>query len=148
MPSHKHKVSFTVTCTGLHHLLLMYITRPPLFFFLQSFVSLSDHIILNPDMCALSIEILLVSHVSVKHKRLHFLYSFWFLNRAGHSSALFIGEFKFPITTNRTEDLYLHFFSLCLAFTDFPARHPRYSQSSLGLVSVGTLQTSTRLTAN
>ncbi|KAI3356051.1 hypothetical protein L3Q82_017164, partial [Scortum barcoo] len=114
------------TCPGLHHRLFTYSASPPPLRFPQAFVSLSALTVLKSGSSTLASGMLAVSHVSVRHIKLHSLKVFRFFVSAASSSILFGSEFMFPMIIEGTGGLNLHFFASRLAFSIAPALQPRY----------------------
>ncbi len=92
-----HVIILTVTCPGLHHLLLINSTCPPPLHFSHAFVSLSALTVVKPGRSTLASGMPIVSHISVKHRRLHSLKILTFFTSAASSTVLLASELKFPI---------------------------------------------------
>lgn len=84
-----------LTCPGLHHCLFTYGASFPPLRFPQALVSLSTLAMLKSGSSMLASRMLAVSHVSVRHNKLHSLKGFWFFVSAASSSILFGREFTF-----------------------------------------------------
>ena len=110
-----HRLSFTWTCPGLHHLSFPYSAIPPPFLFPLLITSLSAWTVLKPGTAMLWSRMCEWSHGSMNHNTLHSQHSVWVFISGVSSSVLFLRNLTFPITIAGTSHLYLLFFTFCFA---------------------------------